>query len=181
MPGLGHLLLDGQSSEACHSEDLCPYPSHFIYSCHLSDFSFTCCFCYFQHSLLWLESRARRKESTPSYPDLTSLGQSTDVLRLSLYSVWKTQTRNLQNLCVSSGMAGWEQRTIETAKLKPQMSPGKMWLIAKWMTWARNTGDSEGGKINVSLRLTWAINHHSFLMAVTPIGYNLQMKEASSW
>lgn len=118
--------------------------------------------------------------TTPSCPDLPS-GQSIDTLRPSLYSLWKMQTRDLQNLCASSGMASWEQRAIEMAKVKPQMSPGKTWLIAKWMTWARNTGDSEGGKINASPRLTWAINHHSFSVVVTPIGYNLQMKEASGW
>lgn len=32
------------------------------------------------------------------------------------HSLWKTETHNLQNLCVSSGMASWEQRAIENGK-----------------------------------------------------------------
>lgn len=123
-------------------------------------------------------SREKWVYTTVSRPDIRSVHR---YWRPSVNSLWKMRTHDLQNLCGLSGMASWEQRAIETAKVKPQMSPGKTWLIAKWMTWARNTGDPEEGKINASPRLTWAINHHSFSMVATPIGHHFQMKEASSW
>lgn len=67
------------------------------------------------------------------------------------------------------------------AKVKLQMSQGKMWWVAKWVIRAGSTGDSEGEEINPSPGLTRAINNHSFSAAVTPIGPGLQLEEVSSW
>lgn len=58
---------------------------------------------------------------TISRPDIRSVHRC---LRPSVNSLWKMRTHDLQNLCGLSGIASWEQRAIETAKVKLQMSPG---------------------------------------------------------
>lgn len=113
----------GESSDACHSESLwIQVPRQFTLPplkrlLHLL-------LVLFPRFIVVVRGRSREKcvYTAVSRPDFWS---GYRYLRPSVNSLWKMRTHDLQNPCGLSGMASWEQRAIETAKVKPQMSPGK--------------------------------------------------------
>lgn len=72
--------------------------------------------CYLQASFLCLEGTGR-SECEASCPDLTPTAQSINSFETQLVQpVENAETHNLCNLCVSRGLASWEQRAKENGK-----------------------------------------------------------------
>lgn len=164
---------------AHHSKDL-RSKANLPSSWHLLGLSFACPLYYFQSSFFCLAGKGRNT-LMPHCWEVMPTGRSTHVWD----PVWTVCEKcraiiHITSVCQRDGPLGNEELK-KMAKVKPQMSQSEMWLIAKWVIWTKDTGDCEEGKINISPSLICTINNHGLSMVTMPIGYDLQVNDASSW